>query len=237
MTFRNSVFRHNWGPGLWFDVSCYDVTVAGNQFVDNFGHGMSFEISSTGIFVNNVVENNGETGFKINDSNNVQVWNNVFGGNVRNLWIVQDSRRGSDTAQPGHDPRRPNPDPTEPWIIFDVTVMNNIIEPAANGAEQVYVNDASGQYSAAQLRADINGNLFMRQSGTEIAWGTGGNRLALYSSTAAFHAATGHGAANTEASGGTPSAAQVAAAQPLPIPADVANAAGVAPNTRHVGPF
>jgi parallel beta-helix repeat protein len=240
LTVRNSIFRNNLGPGLWFDESCYDAKVSRNQFVGNAGHGVSFEISSTGILVDNLVENNGGNGFKINDSNRVQLWNNTLIGNAPNIEVVQDSRRGSNLSIPGHDPRRPQPDPTEPWIIFDDTVMNNVLGPSAGTNPEVYVNDSSGQYSAAALRAMVDGDMFVRPtSASEITWGTGANHLQQYGSTAAFAAGTGLGSHNTEVVGqaSLPTATQLAKASPLPMPSDVAAAAGVPAGSRFIGAF
>ena len=47
---RDSTFVSNTGPGIVVRRACYDVTAVGDSFLANAGNGMSFEISSTGIF-------------------------------------------------------------------------------------------------------------------------------------------------------------------------------------------
>ena len=56
----------------------------------------------------------GGYGLKINDSGNVQIWNNVVQAAKHDIWLVQDSRRASNLSVPGHDPRQTLPDPTMP---------------------------------------------------------------------------------------------------------------------------
>jgi hypothetical protein len=237
---RYSIFRQNLGPGLWFDESCYDANVSGSRFISNAGNGLAFEISSTAIFVDNVIEDNGAMGFKINDSDHVQVWSNTFANNRRNVEVVQDSRRGTDLSVPGHDPRRAQPDPTEPWVIVNDSVIDNVFAPSSGTACELYVSDNSGQYSAAALGTVVDGNMFVRpSSASEITWGLGGNRVQQFTSTAAFFTGTGIGQHNTEVLAQTslPGAAQLAAADPLAMPDDVASAAGVPAGSRYIGAF
>ena len=111
VTFQNSVFRYNYGPGMWFDESTYDIKLSGNETRSNTGHGISLEISATATVVNNIIESNpGGQGIKVNNTSDVQIWNNTFVGNGRSINIVQDPRRHGD-GSPGRDPRYPN-DPT-----------------------------------------------------------------------------------------------------------------------------
>ena len=80
---RDSVFRSNFGPGLWMDESVYDMTIVGNEMRSNAGHGTSLEISAKAVFANNFVTSNGGFGIKINNTANVTLWNNTFVGNDR----------------------------------------------------------------------------------------------------------------------------------------------------------
>ena len=43
--FKNCVFRHNGGPGLWFDINCRDIDVTDCAFVENELSGLFIEIS------------------------------------------------------------------------------------------------------------------------------------------------------------------------------------------------
>lgn len=235
----DSTFQSNNGPGLWFDESCYNVAAVGNSFLDNAGNGMSFEISSTGIFANNVVSGNGAIGFKINNSNDARIWNNSFAGNGNNINIAEDARRASNTSTAGHDPRQPNPDPAVPWIIYDDDVMNNIFQPTVSGAASVIAIDYTGQHTAAGLGTDIDGNMFVRpDSGHAIlSWDATNKQQQLFATAAAFTAAAGIGQSNVDASAAQWSTGGQSLGRPLPLPADVASATGMPLSMRHLGTF
>jgi parallel beta-helix repeat protein len=74
---QNSIARDNLGPGIWLDEACYQMTITGNQMINNTGHGLSVEISSTAIIANNVITGSGQDGMKLNDADKLQVWNNT----------------------------------------------------------------------------------------------------------------------------------------------------------------
>ncbi|MBE7189863.1 MAG: right-handed parallel beta-helix repeat-containing protein [Jatrophihabitans endophyticus] len=234
VTVENSQFVDNTGPGAWFDESVYNATVVGNVMADNVGHGMSYEISSTALIADNVVENNGGDGFKINDSDHVRIWNNTITGNGRDMEIVEDLRRGANLSDPGHNPHVAQPDPTEPWIIQNDSVMNNVFSPAAN-TYQLYVNDYSKQYTADQLDLDVDGNQFVRGTSTPmIVWGQGAANPKLFTTAAAFVSGTGQGSANVDVSAGQ---TQASGPEGVALPADIAQLLGQPAGTQHVGAF
>ncbi|MBE7189880.1 right-handed parallel beta-helix repeat-containing protein, partial [Jatrophihabitans endophyticus] len=233
LTVTDSVFENNNGPGLWFDESCYNTTLTGDSFLSNGGNGLSYEISSTGTFANNVATDNGAIGFKINDSDNVKMWNNTLGGNGRNIEIVEDTRRGANLSLPGHNPHRAQPDPTEPWIIQNDTVANNLLLPGGANSLEVYANDTTGEYTAAGLGTVIDGNVFTGQGAPVIAWGLANKALAQYRTAADFLSATGTGSHNVDAS--SASAAQALSGTGVPIPQNVADLIGVAAGDHQVG--
>ena len=139
----NSVFEHNNGYGLWFDESCYDIEATHDTSIDNAWNGVAVEISSTAVLADDVVKNNGGDGMKINDTDNVQIWNNDIEDNGnRGIAVVQDSRRGSNLSDPGHNPHRAQPDATEPWIISNVTIGDNVLSNSPAG--QVVATDNTG---------------------------------------------------------------------------------------------
>jgi trimeric autotransporter adhesin len=125
---RDSTFAGNTGTGLWFDESVDDAVVTGVDATDNTVHGLSFEISARGVFADNRLLRNGGTGVKVNDSTDVQLWNNTVAGNGdRPVWLVQDRRQAADLSVPGHDPRRPVNDPTMTWLLGTITVRDNLL--------------------------------------------------------------------------------------------------------------
>jgi parallel beta-helix repeat protein len=242
VTISNSDFLNNAGVGVWLDESVYNATVTGSRMVSNASHGLSFEISSTGVLANNVVTGNGNDGFKINDTDHVRIWNNELSNNGRNIELVQDARRGARLSDPGHDPRQQLPDPTEPWIVSDIQVMNNVIGAPGPSSYEIYARDYSGQYTATQLRLTIDGNRFTKvSSGAEIVWGIANGATAVYTSVVAFHSATGQGANNGEVANGAVQMAvgtsSTLGANPQPLPSDVAAMLGQPAGTRHLGTF
>ena len=56
--FTNCIFRHNGGPGLWFDIDCRDISVRNCAFVENELSGLFIEISSSIRAENNYVAGN-----------------------------------------------------------------------------------------------------------------------------------------------------------------------------------
>ena len=61
-------------PGLWFDQSVYDVTVAGCDAVGNGTSQYVFENCTRALFVNNLAAG-GTKGFHILGADQVQLWN------------------------------------------------------------------------------------------------------------------------------------------------------------------
>jgi parallel beta-helix repeat protein len=231
---NDSVFQGNLGYGLWLDESCYNMTVVGNTMSDNTAHGLSLEISASGTVADNVISGNDEDGIKINNTSDLEVWNNSLLGNQRQVEIVEDQRRGARLSDAGHDPRQILPDATEPWIIRNVDFQDNLIDAPAAGNYEINMRDYSGQYAASDLNITVDGNNFVRvSSGAEIVWQLSPATVAVYPSVAQFMAATGQGAHNTERIAGGP--VNDAAANPLS--ASIAALIGQATGTRHVGAF
>jgi hypothetical protein len=237
---RYSIFRDNDGPGLWFDQSCYNTTVIRSTFTGNSGNGIAYEISSTAIVADDTVTDNGATGIKVNDSDQVQVWNNTVVRNRRNINFIQDERRGSDAAAPGHNPARPDPDPTEPWVIFHDTAMDNIIGATGRDGYELQARDSSRQYSSAQLGIEVDGNVFVQPTaGVEIFWSEERGSTMTYRSSKEFTTATGRGKHNVDVTSrnAIPSVAKLASATPVPMSSRVANLLGVPTGVEYVGAF
>jgi hypothetical protein len=194
ISISNSNFSHNFGPGLWFDQSDYDASVVSNSMNDNASHGMSMEISAKFVVAGNVILNNGGNGIKLNDSNDIQIWNNTVANNSIDLRVAQDTRRGSDMSVPGHDPRQKQPDPTMPWVISKVTVSNNVFSGATNTAV-VTVQDYSGEFTAEQLGVRLNGNAYQLPSLSTrtpiMLWERGHNNAAIFHTLKDFVRSTG----------------------------------------------
>ncbi len=244
--FADSSFIRNSGPGLWLDESVYNGQITHDDFMANTGHGLIMEISAKFVVADNVITGNTGNGIKLNDTSNVDIWNNTISENGRNLNIVQDTRRASNRSVPGHDPRQAFPDPTMTWINSNITVRNNILA-GGTGNCLLCVEDYSRQFTAEQLRISANGDVYQRPSAASPAWvavwSKGAANPGVYTTPAAFRAATGQEASQLLVEGRpalsgwrpTPEVAAKDATIAQPLPAAVAALLGKAAGSRHLG--
>ena len=239
---RDSAFLRNQAAGLWLDESVYGMTIAHNDAIGNAGNGISLEISSTATLVDNVASRNTSAGIKLNNISSAKVWNNTLSDNARNLDITQDSRRGNNPSDAGHDPRQAFPDPTMTWVTGPVTIRNNVIS-GGTGNCLLCVEDYSHQLSAERMQISSDYNLYRRASASSpswaVIWSRGAGDPAVYSTFSAFTSATGQEAHSTIAENApslAPSqliASVVGAATALP--GDIASLIGKPAGTVHVG--
>jgi hypothetical protein len=160
---RNSVIDGNYGTGLWFDESSYDIGVFHTRISGNTHHGLSIEVSGLADIVGNLVVDNRANGMKINDSSDVQIWNNTLVGNDRQINIVQDAR-DIDTAGSYRDYSLPLT-----WQIRHVAVRNNVMS-ATTGDTLLAVEDFTGRFSAVELDVTALGNLYHRRGPGQSSW-------------------------------------------------------------------
>lgn len=244
--FSDSSFLRNAGPGLWLDESVYNGVVTRNDMISNLGHGLTMEISAKFLVADNYITGNLGNGIKLNDTSNVDLWNNTVSANGRNLNIVQDSRRASDRSLPGHDPRQAFPDPTMTWINSKITVRNNILA-AGSGNCLLCVEDYSHQFSAEQLGISANGDVYQRPSAGSpawaVVWSRGPGNPAVFTTVPGFRSASGQESSHLFVEGrpalsGWHLTSEITAkdssvAQPLP--GDVASALRRNTGVRHLG--
>ncbi len=169
---RDSEFSGNHANGLWFDESVYDLTVTSSRMVDNAGHGASIELVGKAVVAGNVVARNGGNGLKVNDSEDVEIWNNTFVDNARSLNIVQDDR--------DLDPRGTFQDPDLPltWKTQDIAIRNNVLVrtgtvPVPGDESRVCllcVEDYSGRWTAAEMDVTALGNVYQRPDAMSPKW-------------------------------------------------------------------
>lgn len=243
----DSAFLHNYSAGLWLDESVYNGRIVNNDSIGNVGDGVLVEISSTFVIANNVVSGNGGSGVKIDGVSNVDIWNNTMTDNNRNLNLAMGDRRASNHATAGHDPRQAFPDPTMSWITSQVSVHDNVMA-GGSGNCMLCVEDYSHQYSAAQLKITTDGNVYQRPSATApswaVIWSRGAGDPAVYTTFAAFTAATGQEAHSLALDGVAALAGKLqlapgvsAAADQVaqPLPSAVASLIGQPAGVRHLG--
>ena len=238
-----SHFSHNHANGLWFDESSYRIQVVGSRMKDNSGHGISVEISGHALIAGNVIARNGGNGIKINDTNNVRLWNNTFVGNARPIAVLQDNR----DVNPGgsyHDPSLPLP-----FVIRHITVANNIVASPGPGSDcGLCVQDYTHRFTAKALDVHANGNVYQRGTTRTparlVLWSRGARAPGLFSTIRAFRSATGQEASHLALTGKRavnrvfhPSAIVRRSAHEvaLPLPAAIAKACGRPAGARWLG--
>lgn len=230
ITVRDSAFVNNAGQGPWFDESTYNVAFTHNDVVGNTGNGLVLELSDHATVANNIIAGNALGGLAVMNTGNVSIWNNTIARNGSGIDITQDSRRASDVSAPGHDSRRPMPDPTVPWITRSVSVANNVVSQAT-GESALRVADWSREFTGGRMLASSEGNLFHRASAAAptclAVWSAGaGAHTTMYSSLEAYQNASGRDATSALVTGASPLtsslmltyqyASRASAARPIP---------------------
>jgi len=193
---ENSEFSNNYGPGFWQDISTYDSTYRGDTFSNNAGNGLFLEISAKAVVGDSLFSGNRMDGIKVNNTSDVQIWNNTLVGNGRPLDFVQDDRRNTNRNDPAVDSRIPWPDPQMPWQLQSVTASNNVVGPPSSAANCLLcVEDYSHQQSAEAMKVVANGNIYVRASDRSpswlAVWSSGPGNPAVFSSLAALINKTG----------------------------------------------
>ncbi|MQY04006.1 right-handed parallel beta-helix repeat-containing protein [Actinomadura macrotermitis] len=219
VTIEHSVAADNFGKGFWLDESVRDIALVADKAVRNADHGFVLELSARAVVAGNVARGNDGAGMKVNDTSDVQIWNNTVAGNERGLWIVQDRRVKGAPGTPGGDPRYKGADPEMTWRAEKVTVGNNVFGAGRPGARcALCVEDATGG-GAAGMGLVIDGNAYSGGRGTPILWAGRGGTPTGYPGPERFREGTGQ-----ERSG-----------RPRPLPAPIAALVKRPPGTLHQG--
>jgi hypothetical protein len=232
----NNLVKDNYASGMWFDESCYDIVATHNTITNNSEAGIEVELSQKAVIADNVITGGKEPVYILN-SGDVQVVNNsIASGSPFGVRVAQDYRRATDPSVPGHDPKRPNPDPTVPWLTKDVSVVNNAF--GSSSGFQIYALDAKSKGLTVQ------GNLFNRRvngSSVLVAWGYApDSSFTAYNTPEDLARAVGPSWKNAQTA--SPSTLSdisgevkknVAIAQPLP--AEIASLIGVPAGTQWIG--
>jgi parallel beta-helix repeat protein len=247
MTVSNSTFIRNNGNALWFDESVYDIKVTNNDVLDSTGNGIVFELSSKIVAANNLVARNALAGILIDDTGNVEVWNNTLSNNKRNINIAQGNRRASQLETPGHDPRQTLPDPTVTWVTENIRVSNNILEKST-GNTALAVEDHSHQTNANNMNIKVEGNVYQRDTPSAptwlIAWSRGVGDPAVYFNLKSYSTATGNDKLSLGIDGRrvlttdyrlTDEIRDAQTSVAVPLPAEISNLTGIPSGTKSLG--
>lgn len=238
----NNEISGNISAGFWCDESCYDVNVVHNTVSNNSTAGVQLEISEKAVIANNLFTGNGNS-VQLMNTGNVKIYNNEFGGyTYYGVRLNQDTRRNANTATAGHDPRRPNPDPTVPWYLHDIVVSNNVF--SASGRSQFYGLDPATGQSLDAVKVTINGNLFNSYTGTGahmVGWGQANKTVVYYETPAALAAAKNSTWKNAATGQQTLTAMQALMVNynstAVALPADIAGVIGQTAGSKRVGRY
>jgi parallel beta-helix repeat protein len=233
---------------IWIDESVVGFNISSNR-VSSSLIGIDTELSDTGVIANNTVSG-GTIGLYIFDTGNVKVFNNsLLGQSTGSIFLSQDARRQAHAGDPGHDPRRPIPDATNPWVVRNIVTANNSFGGyVSGGAWQFYALDKATGISADSMHLTISGNYFVHRDTNSqpsmVGWGGGDNHsITRYETPSALSAAKNSTWTNLQLSGATTTntiaeaRTSSATSSAVPLPADVAQAIGQSAGIRHIGTF
>ncbi|KAB2377512.1 DUF1565 domain-containing protein [Actinomadura montaniterrae] len=245
------VFADNLGKGVWMDESVYDITLTGNRILRNADHGVSLELSAKAVVAGNVIGDNAGDGLKVNNTSDVQIWNNSLAGNGRTIHLAQDARSPSDPHAAGRDPRQKTADPAMTWRVSKVVISNNTLADARSGTPCLLcVEDGTHRRGAGQMGVAVDGNVYVRPDGnprTLVQWARSSGGTTDFGDLGRFRSETGQekrGVLKTAATAAGQDgelertvAAQADADTALPLPAPIAALLGKPTGTRHIGAF
>ncbi|GAA4265668.1 right-handed parallel beta-helix repeat-containing protein [Frondihabitans peucedani] len=245
VTVSNIDASDNTGTGIWFDESVYDGSIVNSTSSGNSVDGILAELSDHIIVAGNELNDN-KIGVIVYNTANVEIYNNAIGNNRQfGVKLAQDQRRQANTGITGHDRRRPLPDPTLTWIVKNVTIANNAF--GSGGLYQIYGLDGVTNIPMDAMQVTITGNLFNQHltsaQSTLVGWGGGDNHtVTRYNDVSTLGQAKGSARGNDETTGVLPISGMLSALKgalgiAVGLPGDVADALGVKPGSKGVGPF
>jgi parallel beta-helix repeat protein len=232
--------------GVWLDESVVGFAITRNVVrAPASPTGIAAELSDTGLIAGNEVTGPKE-GITLYNTGRVTVANNLIGStSVWDLGLTQDERRQA-THPVGRDPRQPVPDPSCPWRLADITVINNVFAgDPDSGAEgfQFYALDKRTNVPVDAMNVIINGNLFHapdgKSAGHMVAWGGGDNRtITTYRTPAELAQAKDKSWTNLLTATIRPTRGELEglADAAVPLPEAVAAALNLPVGTRLIGP-
>lgn len=242
----NVVANSNMAKGIWLDESCYGINILSNTVTNSGRAAIQVEISAKGVIADNRVSG-GMMGIYLFDSGDFTVANNLaYDTTHADIYLSQDERRQA-TYSVGRDVRQPVPDPTNPWLLRNIVVINNVMgKDTAPSYFQFYVLDKATRIDADAMNITLNGNVGVKKSlttdATFIGWGGTDNvTVEKYDTGEAFNAAKGKTWRNSLVAAGTSVDEELrqAAAMTIGVPLSdaVATLLGVPAGTAKVGPL
>lgn len=112
---RNNLFEHNVGNGIWADASTYNSKIENNTIRNNEQIGVMLEISHKAIVSGNKISNS-PCGIMIADTSSVQVYNNTLSANKKNILVKDSPRVNKNKAEIAKGIT---------WITRNISIKNN----------------------------------------------------------------------------------------------------------------
>lgn len=229
--------------GVWLDESVVGFMITRNVIrADASPTGIAAELSDTGLIAGNEVTGPRE-GITLYNTGRVTVANNLIGSTtVWDLGLTQDERRQA-THPVGRDPRQPVPDPSCPWQLADITVINNVFAGGGTEGFQFYALDKRTKVAVDAMNVIIDGNLFHAPDGKRaermVAWGGDDNHtITTYRTPADLARAKDPDWTNQLTASLRPDRGELdrLAESAVPLPEAVATALNLPVGTRLIGP-
>ena len=95
---RNNLFEHNVGNGIWADESTYNSTIQNNTIRNNEQIGVMLELSHKAIVSGNKISNS-PCGLMVADTSSVQAYNNTLSNNKQPIIVKDSPRVNTDRAE------------------------------------------------------------------------------------------------------------------------------------------
>ncbi|AZS35597.1 hypothetical protein CVS47_00189 [Microbacterium lemovicicum] len=177
VTVTNSDVVNNKANGLWFDVSSYNVKIAGVRANNNSFTQIVIELSAKVLLMNNQTLG-GEQGVAVFNASNVRIYNSDFGANsLHSLKLAQDARRYATSERSATYLRNAGLEGEMTWIVKDIVVSNNVF--GSGGYFSIRAMDGRSNRAVDTWNLTITGNLFNNKAAggpTMVSWGLGDNK-------------------------------------------------------------
>ena len=235
---RNTV-RSNGGPGIWTDISSFDIDVVSNLIENNARAGVELELTGRADVIDNIVTGNGEAGIYVLESNDVRVWHNLATDNARDIWALEGPRTSGGLPA------------AVLWDLRNVSIRANAVGGSGRGEEALLAaDDWTENRSAASMNVTSDANLIWKPPsstvGQALRWAMWPAPLAWTSDLGQYRSRTGQegasqlltGAADPYRTGPAVYTPPAGAPTGPTLPGDLATLVGVGANARYpAGPI
>jgi parallel beta-helix repeat protein len=165
-------------PGIWCDISCYQVSIENNHLVNNTGEGIFYEISYKGTIRYNLLDSNGSvnrgwfwsSGIELSTSSGTSINGNIISNNYSGAAIAGiEQNRGTGTQGT--------------WLLQGMTVQDNLVTlnaPGQMAATVVADNGDSTIYTSKGNTFNSDKYNGMANTSSPFEWSSGGATSSLW---------------------------------------------------------